>query len=94
MRQLIQTSKFRRALKKFVGRDISLQRQVERTLEQMTEDIFAPSLMGHSLMGKYDGLRACSCGYDCRIIFYVEKNRETNEEEIILLNVGSHDEVY
>ncbi len=94
MRQLIRTSKFRRALKKFVGRDVGLQRQVERTLGQMAEDIFAPNLMCHGLTGKYDGLRACSCGYDCRIIFYMEKNLETNEEEIILLNVGSHDEVY
>ena len=59
-----------------------------------TEDVFAPSLMSHRLKGEYDGLRACSCGYDCRIIFSIEKNEQTNEEEIVLLNVGSHDEVY
>ena len=58
------------------------------------EDVFAPSLMSHRLKGEYDGLRACSCGYDCRIIFSIEKNEQTNEEEIVLLNVGSHDEVY
>ena len=56
--------------------------------------MFAPSLMSHRLKGEYDGLRACSCGYDCRIIFSIEKNEQTNEEEIVLLNVGSHDEVY
>gem|GEM_PF-4157771 len=33
-------------------------------------------------------------GYNYRIIFLIEKNKETNEEEIVLLNVGSHDEVY
>ena len=94
MRKLVLTAKFKRSLKKFVQRNVSLQRQVERTLLQMTEDVFAPSLMSHRLKGEYDGLRACSCGYDCRIIFSIEKNEQTNEEEIVLLNVGSHDEVY
>jgi mRNA interferase YafQ len=94
MRKLVVTSKFKRALKKFVNRNASLQQQVEKTLLQMTEDIFAPSLMSHRLKGEYEGLRACSCGYDCRIIFSIEKNHDTNEEEIVLLNVGSHDEVY
>ena len=60
----------------------------------MTEDVFVPSLMSHRLKVEYDGLRACSCAYDCRIIFSIEKNEQTNEEEIVLLNVGSHDEVY
>jgi mRNA interferase YafQ len=77
-----------------VQRNVGLQRQVEKTLLQMADDVFAPSLMSHRLKGEYDGLRACSCGYDCRIIFSIEKNEQTNEEEIVLLNVGSHDEVY
>lgn len=94
MRKLIQTPKFRRSFKKFVRHNVGLQRQVERTLLQMMEDVFAPTLMSHRLKGEYEGLRACSCGYGCRIIFSIERNPETNEEEIVLLNVGSHDEVY
>ncbi|CCQ60599.1 Plasmid stabilization system [Crocosphaera watsonii WH 0401] len=50
-----------------------LQKQVEKTLLKMQEDVFAPSLMTHRLKGQYEGLRACSCGYDCRIIFSLEK---------------------
>ncbi|MFM7888505.1 MAG: type II toxin-antitoxin system YafQ family toxin [Pseudanabaena sp.] len=83
MRKLVVTSKFKRALKKFVNRNASLQQQVEKTLLQMTEDIFAPNLMSHRLKGEYEGLRACSCGYDCRIIFSIEKNKETNEEALV-----------
>ena len=94
MRKLILTSKFKRSLKKFVQRNAALQQQVEMTLLQMTEDVFASNLMSHRLKGEYDGLRACSCGYDCRIIFAIEKNQQTNEDEIVLLNIGSHDEVY
>ena len=52
MRKLIVTSKFKRALKKFFKRNASLQQQVEKTLLQMTEDIFAPNLMSHRLKGE------------------------------------------
>ncbi len=93
MKKLVLTKKFRRSLKKFVQRNSSLQKQVERTLLQMQEDLSVPSLMTHRLKGQYEGLKACSCGYDCRIIFTIEKNQQTNEEEIVLLNIGTHDEV-
>ncbi len=35
----------------------------------MESDIFSPSLETNKLSGKLAGLFACSCGYDCRIIF-------------------------
>ncbi len=94
MRELILTSRFKRSLKKFVQRNQVLQQQIEKTLLKMEEDVFAPSLMTHRLKGEYEGLRACSCGYDCRIIFALQKNKQTNEEELVLLNIGTHDEVY
>ena len=94
MRKLVLTSKFKRSLKKFIQRNANLQKQIDRTLLQMTQDILASSLMSHRLKGEYEGLRACSCDYDCRIIFSIQKNEQTNEEEIVLLNIGSHDEVY
>ena len=74
MRELILTARFRRSFKKFVQRNTALQRQVEKTLLQMRDDVFASNLMTHRLKGEYDGLRACSCGYDCRIIFTIQEN--------------------
>ncbi len=94
MRKLILTSRFKRSLRKFIKRDKSLQRQIEETLRQMEADLFAPNLSTHRLKGEFDGLRACSCGYDCRIIFSIEKETETGQEVLVLLNIGSHDEVY
>jgi mRNA interferase YafQ len=49
----------------------------------MQEDMFAPSLMVHRLRGKYQELRACSCSYDCRIIFYLERQfkNETHQPQ-------------
>jgi len=68
--------------------------QIEETLVQMESDVFAASLGTHKLEGKLAGLRACSCGYDCRIIFSIEKEEETDSEVIVLIDIGTHDEVY
>jgi mRNA-degrading endonuclease YafQ of YafQ-DinJ toxin-antitoxin module len=71
-----------------------LRKQVDQTLKLMQEDMFAPSLMVHRLRGEYQELRACSCGYDCRIIFYLERDEKTQTDRIVLINIGTHDEVY
>ena len=44
--------------------------------------------------GELLGLRACSCGYDCRIIFAIETDEDSKEKVILLLDIGTHDEVY
>ena len=41
---------------------------------QMQKDVFAPSLGTHKLSGTLEGLRASSCGYNCRIVFSIERN--------------------
>ena len=60
----------------------------------MQVDIFAAQLGAHKLGGELLGLRACSCGYDCRIVFSIEQDKETGKEVILLLDIGTHDEVY
>lgn len=94
MRQLVLTFKFKRAFRKFVKRNTDLQQRIEDTLEQMEIDIFAPALGTHKLSGKLDGLQSCSCGYDCRIVFSIEQNTEMKVEVIVLLDIGTHEEVY
>jgi mRNA-degrading endonuclease YafQ of YafQ-DinJ toxin-antitoxin module len=32
--------------------------------------------------------------YDCRIVFNFVQNIESGEEEILLIDIGTHDEVY
>lgn len=94
MRELVLTPKFRRAFRKFVRNDSTLQVKIEQTLVKMQEDVFSPSLGTHKLSGNLHGLRACSCGYDCRIVFIIESDLQTQSEVIILLDIGTHDEVY
>lgn len=91
-RQLILTSKFTRAFRKFVRHDAQLRKRIEETLEQMEIDIFAAALGTHKLSGNLSVLRACSCGYDCRIVFSLEQ--DAGKEVIVLLDIGTHDEVY
>lgn len=94
MRKLALTPKFKRVYSKFVRRDRRVQKPIEETLKQMEADVFASNLGTHKLSGKLFGLWACSCGYDCRIVFAMENNKETGREVIVLLDIGTHDEVY
>ena len=94
MRSLVLTPKFRRSYRKFTKRDNRLRQAIENSLRQMQTNVFEQSLRTHKLSGELFGLWACSCGYDCRILFALEPNPETGEENIILLDIGTHDEVY
>lgn len=93
-RPLVLTPKFRRAYRKFVRRDKRLQSRFEEALLGLQVDAFASELGTHKLSGNLLGLWACSCGYDCRIIFSIESDRSTGEEVVLLLDIGTHDEVY
>jgi mRNA interferase YafQ len=94
MRGLITTPKFERSLRKFTKRNLELQKKIQKTLEQMEEDVFAANLDTHKLGGSLEGINACSCGYDCRVLFSIEQDPETECEVIVLLDIGNHDDVY
>ncbi len=94
MRELVLTPKFKRTYRKFARKDRTLQRHVEAVLIQMSQDVSANSLGTHKLSGELTGLWACSCGYDCRIVFALETDKVTGREVILLLDIGTHDEVY
>jgi len=94
MRSLRLTPKFKRAFRKFVKQNPALEKRVEKALQQMELDVFSPSLGTHKLSGSLTEFSACSCGYDCRIVFKLKKDAETGSEAIILIDVGTHDDVY
>lgn len=94
MNKIVVSSKFKRAFRKFVRRNQPLQTRVEKTIEDLADDIYNPSLGTHKLEGKLSGLLSCSCGYDCRVVFTIERDKRSGETAIVLLDVGTHDEVY
>jgi addiction module RelE/StbE family toxin len=94
MRKLVLTPRFKRSYRKYVARNRLLQQRVEDVLRSIQEDVFAPGLGSHKLSGVLAGYWACSCGYDCRIIFSVETDAESGQEVVVLLDIGTHDVVY
>lgn len=94
MRTLIWSNTFLRAYKRVVRRDIQQRKEIEETLRLLVQDPFAPQLETHKLKGKLAGSWACSAGYDLRIIFDFVKQENKKEEDIFLMEIGTHDEVY
>lgn len=63
-------------------------------LEVLSEEPFTPSLKSHKLTGTLEGLWACSVAYDCRIVFTFSQDEDSQDSVIVLVDIGSHDEVY
>ncbi|MCT7951728.1 type II toxin-antitoxin system mRNA interferase toxin, RelE/StbE family [Ancylothrix sp. C2] len=72
----------------------SLKEAIQERLKILESDPFNPVLRSHKLKGELAGAWSCTVAYDCRIVFNFVMNEETGEEEILLINIGTHDEVY
>jgi len=93
-RTLTWSTAFVRAFKRVTKRQPQLQRRAESVLQLLAEDAFHRTLHTHKLKGSLTGVWACTVDYDYRILFEFVKNSESGEEEIFLLTMGTHDEVY
>jgi mRNA-degrading endonuclease YafQ of YafQ-DinJ toxin-antitoxin module len=93
VREAVWDRKFDRAVNRLLRRNPHLREEIRRTIRRLREDPFQPVLGTHKLKGKLDGLWACSGGYDLRIVFVFKKS-ERDEDDILLIDIGAHDEVY
>ena len=87
---LITTAEFDRRARKFLKRHPDLRPCFVETLEKLYTDPFDPSLRLHQLGGKLKDLHAASLTYSYRIVLVLR----VTEYEILLIDIGSHDEVY
>ena len=87
---LATTAFFDRRARKFLNKHPDLRPRFAATLEQLAEDPFQPKLHLHPLAGKLQGLQAVSLTYAYRIALTLQ----ITEQEILLIDLGSHDEVY
>lgn len=94
MKTLVWDKSFKRAFKRTVRKNPQLEEKIFAVLEFLANEPFAQSLKAHKLRGSLEGLWACSVEYDCRIIYNFEQDSETKEELIVLIDIGTHDEVY
>lgn len=91
-RALIQTAAFLQAAKRFAKKQPRSLSQLRETLALLEADAFDPRLRTHKLKGEMSGSWACSAGYDLSIVFdFVQQG---GMEAVLLLSLGTHDEVY
>lgn len=87
---LVRTSEFERSLRRFLRKHPNLAERVAHVLRDLESDPFQPHLRLHSLSGGLQGRRAVSVSRAHRIVLIVRGP----EREIILIEIGSHDDVY
>lgn len=87
---LYRTETFLSTAQKFFRRHPDLKSEFADLLRQLSEDPFAPRLRMHPLKGKHQGNRAVSLTYSFRVVLALQ----VRGKKIILLDIGSHDEVY
>ena len=80
---------FKRIYKKKVKNNEELKKRFWDAMELFLKEPFNPHLRTHKLTGRLEGLWAFSVTYDCRVIFkFLDKG------EVLLIDIGGHDEVY
>ena len=87
---IIYPESYIRRARKFLSRHPDLARQYQKILELLEINPFHPSLRLHPLKGRLAGLHAVSINISYRITLELF----IRENEIILVNVGTHEEVY
>ncbi|ABA20935.1 Plasmid stabilization system [Trichormus variabilis ATCC 29413] len=92
--EVVWSSGFKRSFKKIIKKNPQLKDQIVKVLRLLAEDPFTPSLKSHKLTGDLAGLWSCSVTYNCRIVFTFSEDETLLEMLILLIDIGSHDEVY
>jgi addiction module RelE/StbE family toxin len=80
---------FKRIYKKKVKNDQELKKKFWDSMELFSKEPFNKRLRTHKLTGKLEGLWAFSVAYDYRIIF-----KFLDKDEVLLVDIGGHEEVY
>ena len=88
--QLIYTDQYIRKAAKFIRHHPDALNQYAKTLELLEVNPHHPSLRLHNLKGRLNGLQRVSINLKYRISL----DMIVTDNEIILVNVGDHDQVY
>jgi len=87
---VVTPEQFLRQARKFFRKHPDLKSRFTEIVKVLQADPFQPQLALHPLSGKLTGLHAISLTYSYRITLTLM----VSKKEIILLDIGSHDEVY
>ena len=89
MVNLVWDQAFKRKYKKIFTLNIELKKSFWEAMSVFSQNPFDPKLRTHKLTGKLQGLWSFSVSYNYRVIF-----RFINDHDVLLIDIGSHDEVY
>ena len=97
-RNLVPSSNFIRLLKRINKKHPELENTILKILEILSDNPFDSRLKTHKLKAKFEGCYSCVVGYDLRILIkFIDKfdnETKSKSEDILLLTIGKHDEVY
>lgn len=88
MKPIRVTKNFEKSYKKRIGLSIKLRSQYVNRVELFKTGKRDCPVDDHSLAGKLKGKRAFSIANDIRVIY------EETEDEIVFIDIGSHNQVY
>jgi addiction module RelE/StbE family toxin len=88
--QLVRDDNYQHKERRFFKYHQNLIGKYAEVLKKLQIDPFDSSLKTHKLKGDLKAFYACSLTYEYRIIFvFIIQN-----EQLVLVDIGSHDEVY
>jgi addiction module RelE/StbE family toxin len=87
--EVIWDEPFKRIYRKKIKKRPDLKSSFWKKLELFVEDPFHSSLRTHKLSGRLNDLWAITIDYEVRLVFEF-----IDEEHIVLVDFGGHDEVY
>lgn len=88
--KLSKTEFYSKKERAFLKKHSNLFDKYKTVLKKLENNPFDASLKTHKLKGDLKQFHACSINYDYRIVFIIL----IQDDEITLLDIGTHDEVY
>jgi mRNA-degrading endonuclease YafQ of YafQ-DinJ toxin-antitoxin module len=89
MIEIVPTSAFRKAFKRKVRGNETLEMRFQERVAVFQKDPFDPRLRTHRLSGQLQGLWSFSIDYDARVVFSF-----TEPSRVLFVDIGTHEEVY
>jgi mRNA-degrading endonuclease YafQ of YafQ-DinJ toxin-antitoxin module len=90
MFEIIRNDRFIKTAKKFLKKHPDLKEKFKLAIQKLEKNPFEPSLKLHKLQGNLEEFYAVRLTYEYRIILILI----IVNEQIILIDIGTHDDVY
>lgn len=90
MFEIIRDDKFIKTTKKFLKKHPNLVDKFKQTILKLENNPFEPSLKLHKLQGNLDKFHAVRLTYEYRIVLILV----VCDKQIVIIDIGTHDDVY